>query len=136
MNNLSDEDFIEVNIQTKRDVQSAVALTKRLLQKHKFSKFDEHQILVAVSELTHNIVNHSGVDGSFSCRYIDKKLHIFVTDKGKGIPNIDQILYGENAPSKTGLGLGLKGIMRLMDCFTIDTEKDKGVTIKAMKRKN
>lgn len=136
MRNLFNEDFIKVKIRTKKDVLSAVALTKQILQKHVFTKFDEHQILVAVSELTHNIINHSGVEGLFSCRYENNKLHIFVTDDGIGIQNITSILHGKNAHSETGLGLGLKGIQKLMDEFSIETAKNKGVTIRAVKRKS
>ncbi|WP_231686842.1 ATP-binding protein [Bacillus sp. JCM 19034] len=101
-----------------------------------FSKVDLQKVIVSVSELTHNILDHAGGLGEFSCEYIsDKGLKITVQDYGTGIKEIDKILNGDPNFNRKGLGLGLLGAKRLMDDLKIDTS-ERGTTIIAIKWKS
>lgn len=127
--------MFEVIIKSKDDVLLALNYTRKLLKENEFSKVNEQQVLVCVSELTNNILKHSGVHGIFKCYIDDLGIHIIVSDKGKGIANICDLLEGNVKPLTKGLGLGLKGASRLMDEFIIETNPNKGVYIIALKRK-
>ena len=47
-----------------------------------------------------------------------------VRDHGKGIASLKEIYKGEIASNYQGLGLGLSGVMRMMDEFVINTSKE------------
>ncbi len=53
---------------------------------------------------------------------------ISIRDKGRGIPNLDEILGGKYV-SQTGMGLGMIGAKRLMDHFQVQTELGKGTVV-------
>jgi serine/threonine-protein kinase RsbT len=127
----------EVIIRTKRDIPLAIYYTLQLLRDLNFSKYEEQQVLVSVSELTNNVLKHSGVEGVFRCCSMNKdKIHIFVSDQGKGIEDVASILEGESTIPSSGMGLGLRGVKKLMDEFSINAQLGKGVTVLAMKKKN
>lgn len=128
-------DHFEMIIQSRKDVKLAIIHTQQLVKKHGFSKYDEQQILVSVSELMNNILMHSGAEGRYTCYFKNNELHMIVTDKGKGIENIATILNGSSELPYKGLGLGLRGTKNIMDDFFIETAMDEGVTVKIMKRK-
>ena len=58
-------------------------------------------------------------------------IEILAIDKGPGISNLEQVL-NNTVQSKTGLGLGLSGVKRLMDEFEI-ISNDNGTRVRAVK---
>ena len=59
-----------------------------------------------------------------------QRVRISVTDNGPGISNVEDILEG-NFKSRTGLGLGLRGIKRLAKNMDIRTKAGKGTIVVA-----
>jgi serine/threonine-protein kinase RsbT len=101
-----------------------------------FSEMDKQKVLVSVSELTRNILEHSNSNGFFSCSVKDGNgILITVRDFGTGIDHVERILTGEKMKTSRGLGMGLAGAKRLMDQFSIQTSKE-GTEIVAIKWKN
>lgn len=123
----------EVAIYKEQDILLALSVTRRCLQALQFSKLDEQKVLVSVSELTRNILDHAKGAGVFVCETVGHTIRIRVSDNGPGISNLDEILHGKKSKHTNGLGLGLMGVHRLMDECIIDTSKG-GTTIIAVKR--
>lgn len=121
-------------IRSEQDIQIAINSVRTIASAFSFSEVDIQKVMVTTSELTQNILDHTGKPGAFSCEYIDGGLKIIVKDNGGGIKGIEKILKGETNFSKKGLGLGLVGAKRLMDDFVVDTS-ERGTTIIAIKRK-
>ncbi len=57
-----------------------------------------------------------------------QSFNIRITDKGKGIPELQRILDGDYR-SPSGMGLGLAGARRLMDRFKINSVPGKGTIV-------
>lgn len=92
-----------------------------MMKELRFSAMDQQKVLVSVSELTRNIIDHAYSKGTFLVELTDVGVRLTVTDSGPGIHNVDAILEGKETPTTTGLGLGLSGVKRLMDDFVIET---------------
>ncbi|WP_213806690.1 ATP-binding protein [Granulicella sp. dw_53] len=85
-----------------------------------FEHQDQIRLATAASELARNAFRYAeGGTVDFSVRNSSPQVFmISVTDKGRGISNLNEILDGRYI-SKTGLGMGLIGTKRLMDHFHI-----------------
>lgn len=123
-----------VTLQTEDDVYRALQSVRGALRNQGFSEMEEQMVVVSVSELTRNVLDHARTPGRFTCDLHSDEIQIEVTDLGPGIPDIERVLRGESVPSSRGLGLGLAGVQRLMDAFEIKTS-EKGTTIVARKRR-
>ena len=122
---------INVVIRTDNDIKVALFYVRKLLTKLSFSEVDKQKVIVSVSELTQNILDHADSHGSFTCEEIGVcGIQIIVEDWGKGIDQLDEISDGRM--KKRGLGLGLAGAKRLMDQFHVETSKG-GTKIIAVK---
>lgn len=122
-----------VNIYTEDDIYYALSVVRQLMKRIGFSELDQQKVLVSVSELTRNILDHACQKGVFACERIDRGIRFTVTDSGPGIANLREVLQGKKSPASRGLGLGLSGVKRLMDEFQIETS-EKGTKIVAIKR--
>ncbi len=102
-----------------------------------FSSSEATLLATAISELARNIVayaqrgevviraaNHSGRQG----------VMVIARDHGPGIADVRLALQQGYSPSG-GLGLGLPGVRRIMDSFTVDSGPDRGTTITVTKWK-
>ena len=59
-------------------------------------------------------------------------VRVCFVDEGPGIPDLDLALQ-DGCTSGTGLGLGLSGSRRLVDSFTIESEVDRGTSVRIVK---
>lgn len=85
-----------------------------------FEHRDQIRLATACSELARNAFRYA-VEGAVDFSVSKSRPQLFVisvTDKGRGISNLSEILDGKYV-SKTGLGMGLIGTRRLMDHFRI-----------------
>ncbi len=89
------------------------------------------QIATAVSEITRNVVQHSGASGHLSVFEITDGgrigLRISVDDTGSGIGDVDHALAG------TAPGAGIPGSRILMDEFTILSNAGAGTSVTMVK---
>ncbi|WLD94376.1 ATP-binding protein [Alkalihalobacillus sp. AL-G] len=124
-----------ISINTENDIQIALHYVRKILNFLSFSDMDKQKVIVSVSELTQNILDHANHNGLFICESIDNQaIQITVKDNGQGIDNLEQILDGYEPQKPKGLGLGLAGAKRLMDDFAVESTKG-GTTIVAIKRR-
>jgi signal transduction histidine kinase len=96
-----------------------------------FEEQDQTRIATVASEIARNALRY-GKGGTIQFG-LDRGpegqlLTIRVTDRGAGIPNLEEVLAG-NYRSTTGMGMGIIGARRLMDDFSISTSPEAGTTV-------
>ncbi len=121
--------LLRMEIRREHDVVLVRQRARQIAAALKFDTQDQTRIATALSEIARNAFEYAG--GGIVEFQVQKipvpALEISVSDKGRGIGNIDQILDGKYK-SPTGMGLGLLGARRLMDAFQIETSP-KGTTV-------
>lgn len=124
------ENVYRIVIEREDDVHMASTVGKRVSEEYGLSKSDQTKLVVSILELTRNIVFYAG-KGELFIKPSSYGIEILAIDKGPGISNLEQIL-NNTVRSKTGLGLGLSGVKRLMDEFEI-ISNDNGTRVRAVK---
>lgn len=123
----------KITITSENDIRITLNAIRMLTRSLHFSEVDTQKLIVAVSELSRNIIDHAGSNGFVYFEEIENKgIKVIVQDFGKGIKKIDEILQGQTNFQKKGLGMGLVGAKRLMDDFSVETSKE-GTRIIAVK---
>src|SRR5581483_38568 len=126
--------LLRMEIRREHDVVLARQRARQIAAALKFDPQDQTRIATALSEIARNAFQYAG--GGMVEFQIQKDaepaLQISVSDKGRGIADIDQILDGKYV-SATGMGLGVIGARRLMDIFSVETSS-KGTTVVLGKR--
>lgn len=125
-----------VEITSSDDAVQARMLAKHMALQLGFTEPSAIRIATAVSELARNIIFYAS---NGAMRLIPlygssprAGLKIVAIDKGPGIENLDLVMSGRYK-SKRGLGLGLRGVKQLMDEMEIDTGRERGTTVSAVK---
>jgi len=118
-----------MEIRREHDVVLVRQRARQIAAGLKFDSQDQTRIATALSEIARNAFQYAG--GGMVEFQIQKTpvaaLRIAVSDKGRGVADLDVILGGKYV-SPTGMGLGIIGARRLMDIFEIDTSA-KGTTV-------
>lgn len=112
-------------IHSEDDIYRALHNIRVMMNELSFSEMNLQKVIVSVSELTRNILDHAESRGYVSYEIVvGRGIRITVQDRGKGISNLDQVMSGEAVRHYRGLGLGLAGAKRMMDEFEIYTSKE------------
>lgn len=127
-----DNNLYRIVIEREDDVYMASTIGKKVAEDCGFSKSQQTKLVVSIMELTRNIVFYADKGELFIKPVPSLGIEIIANDHGPGIPNIDQIL-NNSVRSKTGLGLGLSGVKRLMDEFEITSTINQGTKVRAVK---
>jgi signal transduction histidine kinase/DNA-binding response OmpR family regulator len=122
--------LITLDIRYENDVVSARQKARIIAAALKFDKQDQTRIATAVSEIARNAFQYAvGGKVAFALELEQERLFVItIQDRGKGIPNLDEILNGKYV-SRTGMGRGLLGAYRLMDRFRVDTKPEGGTAV-------
>ncbi len=97
-------------------------------------------VKTAVSEAVTNCTVHAYRDEpgliSVECETEDGKLHIKVTDSGKGIDDIDRAVqpFFTSAPSDERSGMGFTIMQTFMDEFKLESKRGEGTVVYMTKR--
>lgn len=131
------EPEFKVPIQADVDIVTARQRGRQLAGRLGFPATDAIVIATAISELARNILSYAK-QGEILCRQVDGSgqvgMAIVAMDAGPGIVNIPRAM--EDGFSTSGsLGLGLPGVKRLMDEFSIVSEPGRGTTVAVKKWK-
>jgi len=114
--------LLRMEIRHEYDVVLVRQRARQIAAALKFDSQDQTRIATALSEVARNAFQYAG--GGFVEFQIETPptaaLTITVTDKGRGIENLREILDGKYV-SRTGMGLGMIGARRLMDVFTAES---------------
>lgn len=118
------------------DVQIAVSRISNPLFIKDASPIDRSLLGTMVSELATNIIKYAGrglIRMSQTKSDGILEIEIWAEDKGPGIDNIS-LAMKDHFTTGNSLGLGLPGVRRMADEFTIQSDKDDGTIIYARKR--
>ena len=124
-----------IKIAEEVDIAKAIFAAQDLAKMAGFSKTNQCMVATAVSELARNIFCYAK-KGEVRLRILEKNgrscIEVIARDQGPGIRDIARVM-GADYISVKGLGLGLKGVKRLMDEFIIDSHRARGTKITAKK---
>jgi serine/threonine-protein kinase RsbT len=131
------ENAIRVPINSDRDIVAARQSGRSLAVALGFSSADATLIATAISELARNIVTYAK-SGEIRLTVINgsarQGIQLVAHDEGPGISDIPQALR-DGFSTSGSLGLGLPGVMRLVDEFEIVSRESCGTTVTARKWK-
>jgi signal transduction histidine kinase/CheY-like chemotaxis protein len=121
--------LLRMEIRQEHDVVLVRQRARQIAAALKFDPQDQTRIATALSEIARNSFQYAG--GGMVEFQIQKSpdlvLQVSVSDKGRGIADVNRILDGKYV-SPTGMGLGIIGARRLMDMFHVETSS-KGTTV-------
>lgn len=119
-----------IEISQEPDIARAVEVAMRLAREIGFGGTQTYMIGTSVAELARNILMHAGT-GEVRVRQIEgerRGIQVVAEDEGPGIRDIEEVM-SEGYVSEKGLGLGLKGVRRMMDEFFIDPSRKVGAKV-------
>ena len=121
------------DIWSEADVAVATTRVNRMLSQQGLRAEDISRIITVVSELARNIVKYAG-RGEVTLSELPGGLGVQVvaTDHGPGIADPERALEDHYSTGGT-LGLGLPGVKRLMDEFSLESAPGKGTRVTARK---
>lgn len=125
----------QIAVSEEIDSIKAAMEARALAETAGFGETEQYMIATAVSELAANIFRHA-MKGEVTIKILDRKtqkgIEVVVEDQGPGIEDIGKAVE-DHFSTSGGLGLGLPGVKRLMNEFTIDTERGRGTKIMVRK---
>jgi serine/threonine-protein kinase RsbT len=122
-------------IRSETDVRQAVLESALYSQKMGFAETPSRLIATAVSELVRNILKYAG-SGEIRLRRVTAMgrpgIEIEVTDQGPGIADCEAAMADHFSSGGT-LGLGLPGVKRMMDEFSLESAPGQGTRVTVRK---
>ncbi len=120
---------------TEMDVRRVVLESTLFAREAGFDETPSRLIATAVSELARNILKYAGSGEILLKRVAGSRgpgVEILATDRGPGIADVEAAMQDHYSSSGT-LGLGLPGIRRMMDEFSLESTPGEGTRITAKK---
>lgn len=118
----------------EQGMRVALAMLRRHLVELKLSEVLVARLMTVSSELTINVVKYATA-GTLFLQQVSagrkRGIQISVVDEGPGIPDVEQALQ-DHFSSKGTLGLGLPGVKRMVDDFSLESEVGKGTSVSAI----
>ena len=127
--------ILTVDLRGEQDVVLARQRARQIARLFGVDGQDQVRTATAVSEIARNAVRYAGggtVEFALDAAAATPALVVRVTDHGKGIPDLEQVLSGRYR-SPSGLGLGLIGSRRLMDDLQVRSS-ERGTEVTLVKR--
>lgn len=124
-------------IETEDNIVKVRQLVRQHAKDLSMGIIDQTRITTAVSELLRNMYNYAnGGIVIIESGMVNEKLALIVTfmDEGSGIEDLN-LAMSDGYTSGQGMGYGLPGAKRLVDNFEIQSEINKGTTVRVMKWK-
>ena len=124
-----------LSIQTDPDASRAALETTQYSLAVGFDDTPSRMIATAVSELARNILKYAGA-GEILLREVEGRsgrgIEIEAVDRGPGIDDTEAAMRDHFSSGGT-LGLGLPGVRRLMDEFSLESKPGEGTRVTAVK---
>ncbi|SDC51269.1 sensor histidine kinase [Paraburkholderia lycopersici] len=124
--------LLRIRLESAQDVAAARRRARELAAGLGFSPLDQTRIASAVSEIARNAFEYAGGGGvtfALDGERPRQALAIEVSDRGPGVRDLAAVLDGTYR-SPGGMGLGIAGSRRLMDCFDIRSAAGEGTTVR------
>jgi serine/threonine-protein kinase RsbT len=129
--------IVRVPVAQDTDVVLAYQRGRELAAQLHFSDRDQIAVVIAISEVAHNIVRYAQCGEVILYPLYEGErcgIVVIARDHGPGIPDLERVLEGGYSTSG-GLGMGLAGARRLMDEFEIVSQVGQGTTVRMVKWK-
>ncbi len=123
--------ILTVRVRYEHDVVESRQRARQVAEVLGFETQQQTRLATAVSEIARNAFTYAGggkVEFLLEGATAPQLLSIRISDEGRGIQNLEEILEGRYH-SKTGMGLGLLGARRLMDQFSVVCPPGKGTVV-------
>ena len=122
-------------IRTETDASRAVLESTLYCREAGFDETPSRMIATAVSELVRNILKYAGT-GEIHLRRVKRMgshgIEIEAVDQGPGIADCEAAMRDHYSSGGT-LGLGLPGVKRMMDEFSLESTPGEGTRVTARK---
>lgn len=125
-----------VTVASPEDVVVARSVGREVARKLDFSLSEATLVATAISELARNIVTYARrgeIQISLASNGTKRGINIVARDEGPGIGDLD-LAMRQGYSTAGGLGIGLPGVRRIMDEFSIASDVG-GTTVTATKWK-
>jgi len=125
---------VTVPVIVENDIVTARTTGRDLCRQLGFSPAGQIKVATAISELARNIIQYAG-HGTIVLASLEASrpgVEIVASDDGPGIADLDHVLGGSYV-SKHGMGIGLKGVRKLMDECDIRSSSGAGTVVTARK---
>jgi anti-sigma regulatory factor (Ser/Thr protein kinase) len=126
---------VSLRIESDADLVTARAEARALAEQLGFSRTDATLLATAVSEITRNIIVHARAgELELMPLYSETRygLRVVASDQGPGMRDAETALE-DGYTGRGGFGLGLPGVRRLVDEFSIESELDEGTKVTMIK---
>jgi serine/threonine-protein kinase RsbT len=124
-----------LNIRKDADASRAALESTQYSLAAGFDDTRSRMIATAVSELARNILKYAGT-GEIRLRQVEgppgRGIEIEAVDRGPGIEDLEAAMRDHFSSGGT-LGLGLPGVRRMMDEFSLDSKPGEGTRVTAVK---
>lgn len=130
-----DEGAKRIRVTSEADATRTVVEANRYSRESGLTDVDAQAVSTAVSELARNILKYAGQGEILLQRaQCDTSQGVIVTarDNGPGIADVDAAMQDHYSSSGT-LGLGLPGVRRMMDEFTLDSRPGDSTVVCCLK---
>ncbi|WP_162052708.1 sensor histidine kinase [Pontibacter pamirensis] len=128
--------ILKINITNELDVVLAYKRAMQLSERLGMAQANQTKFATAVSEICRNVVEHVGNGGihfSLAEEGGVNYLEASITDRGRGIGNLEYILSGRGS-SPNGRGSGIVNSRKLTDFFDIESDFEKGTRVTLRKK--
>lgn len=113
-----------IAVRRESDVPLCMAVADAMATDAGLGDVEREQLSLAVTELARNIVRHSADGGHIRLGTVEGHngwgVRVHAADTGPGIEDADAAMEGQES-TRGGLGIGLSGVRRLVDDFSIVT---------------
>lgn len=121
-----------IELRTELDLHTATLRSRQFALNAGLDALASQRLATAVSELTRNVHKYAAGQGWVSLRCVqqgaEQWVEVEVVDRGPGIEDLDRAMQDHYSSSGT-LGLGLPGVKRLVDQFTIASSEGQGTRV-------
>lgn len=128
-------EILKIKIENELDIVLAYKRTKQLSEYTGMNISAQTKFATAVSEICRNVLEHVG-EGIIKFGIIEEGqlyLEAQVIDRGRGIPNLEEILDRKFSNIHTK-GCGIINSKKLVDNFSIDSRMDNGTRVRMRKK--
>lgn len=124
-------DHATISILSDTDIVAARQRGREMAAAGGCGATDLTMVATAISEIARNMLTHAGGgEVELELGNVDGRVSLLITarDGGPGIEDLERALE-DGFTTGEGLGLGLPGARRLVDEFTITTDRRRGTTV-------
>ncbi|SFG09634.1 sensor histidine kinase [Pontibacter chinhatensis] len=128
--------ILKIEINNELDVVLAYKRAMQLSERLGMQQANQTKFATAVSEICRNVVEYVG-SGSIQYSLAEvagrRYLEALVSDRGRGIGNLDDILKRTDLVSYNNRGTGILNSRKLVDLFEIESDFERGTRVRLAK---